>query len=170
MPKGGRQPGAGRPVGSKNKSTLEKQAAEKELHNRILGSVDRLFNAQLSLAQGVSHVYRIDEVGEGKQKKREHNLVTDPDEIKSFLDECDGGNGTVDGAYYYITTKEPDNKAIDSMLDRVFGRATNKTEVTGKNGGDIVVKTVVYHSPDGTPHQTNPEATPGISGAEQSSD
>ena len=130
--------------GALSKSTLEKKEVEKQLTERILKSVDRLFNAQLALAEGTTYLYRIDEVGQGKEKRREHVLVTDPEEIKQFLDEHEGGNGTVDDTYYYLTTKSPDNKAIDSMFDRVFGKATNKTEISGKDGGEIKVNVTNY--------------------------
>lgn len=123
MAKGGKRDGAGRPVGSISQVTKEKRAAEAELHARIVKAVHRLFNSQLALAEGVTMVFRIDEVGTGKDKRREHVLVTDTEEIKQVLDENEGGDGTVDDNYYYITTKAPDNKAIDSMLDRAFGKA-----------------------------------------------
>lgn len=44
----------------------------------------------------------------------------------------DGGlGGTTDGGGCdYITTKAPDKRAIDSMLDRVFGKAVTKTGST----------------------------------------
>lgn len=127
MPKGGYRPGAGRPKGSISEATKEKIRVEAAHQKRILGVVDRLFNSQLALAEGVMHLFRIEETGEGRNKRREHVLVTDPDEIKRFLDETDGVAGVVDGGeYYYISTKSPDNKAIDSMLDRVFGKAAQK--------------------------------------------
>ncbi len=35
-----------------------------------------------------------------------------------------------DGEFYFITTKEPNNFAIDSMLDRTFGKSTNNVDIT----------------------------------------
>lgn len=139
MAKGGTRAGAGRPKGSLTEATKEKMRIEAALHGRILSAVDRMFNAQLALAEGLTFLYRIDEVGTGKAKRREHVLVTDPEEIKEVLDETDGAAGLTDGGYYTLTTKPPDNKAIDSMLDRVFGKALTKTELTGKNGEPIAV-------------------------------
>jgi len=141
MPNGGKRPGAGRPKGSLSKSTIEKKAVEAELHNRILGAVDRILNAQLTLAEGTSFLFRIDETESGK---REHVLVTDPNEIKRYLDgeflglQDRAGNDS----YYYIQTKSPDNRAIDSMFDRVFGKAITKTEVTGADGGPVQIQGV----------------------------
>lgn len=126
--KGGKREGAGRPEGSLNKKTLEKKEAEKQFIDRVIQNVDKLFNAQMSIAEGCSYLYRVDQIGEGSKKREEHVLVTDPDEIKRYLD------GETDGEYYYITTKTPDNKAIDSLMDRAFGKAVTKIAGTGDDG------------------------------------
>lgn len=137
MPNGGKRPGAGRKPGSLSRKTIERRKAEVALHQRILGVVERLFNGQLALAEGTSFLFRIDETGKGKDKRREHVLVTDPGEIKDYLDGLlEGSTSEGDDLYYYIQTKSPDNKAIDSMFDRVFGRATQKTDVT--SGGEPI--------------------------------
>lgn len=143
--KGGKQPGAGRPKGAKNRATLEKQKITEAFNQRVMAKADDLFNAQLMLAVGSMKVFRIDEVGEGKSKKQVHSLVTDADEIKALLDEHEGMNGTVEGVYYYFTTVSPDNKAIDSMLNRALGKPTEKHEHGGEGGGPITVK-VVYET------------------------
>lgn len=116
--KGGYRPGAGRPRGSKNKLTKEARIREESVKERVLKSVEELVNAQLSLAKGSNFLYKIKMRNVGNRRKPEHILVTDPDEIRRFLD------GETEDEYYYITTKSPDNKAIDSLLDRAFGKAT----------------------------------------------
>jgi hypothetical protein len=143
MTPGGKREGAGRPKGSISKKTIEKKIVEAELHSRILGAVDRIFESQLSLARGCAYLYRIDETGEGSKKKREHVIVTDPDEIKKVLDETEAAGGVVDDNYYYVTTVTPDNRAIDSMLDRVFGKAKQALEHSGPNGSVIPVAVTV---------------------------
>lgn len=138
---GGKRPGAGRKPGSKTKATLEKQKVLEAFNQRVMAKADVLFNAQLMLAVGSMKVFRIDEVeGEGGKTKREHVHVTDPDEIKSLLDEHDGMSGTVDGVYYYFTDISPDNKSIEAMMNRAFGKPTDRTEITGKDGGPIRLK------------------------------
>lgn len=128
----------GRPKGSLNKVTLEKRAVLDAFNQRVMLQADALFNAQFSLAVGTQKVFRIDETEDDKGKvKREHVLVTDPDEIKALLDEHDGGNGEVDGSYYYITTAMPDNRAIDSMLNRTFGKPTEHTVVESQTPEQI---------------------------------
>lgn len=142
---GGKRPGAGRKPGSKTKATLEKEKVAEAFNQRVMAKADALFNAQLTLAVGSMKVFRIDETeGEGGKKKREYTHVTDPDEIKRLLDEHDGGNGVVDGAFYYFSEVMPDNRAIDSMLNRALGKPKETLEHGGKDGGaiEIVVKHV----------------------------
>ncbi len=141
---GGARPGAGRPKGSQNRKTKERREAEQEMIQRIIANLHPVLDAQFNLAKGASYLYRIDEVGEGKNKRREHVLVTDPEEIREFLDENDGAAGTVNDSYYYITTKSPDVRAIDSLLDRVFGRAKQTTELDLPPGLPVNI-TVVQH-------------------------
>jgi hypothetical protein len=116
--------GRGRPKGAKNKATLEKAAVMEAFNQRVLNATDSLFNAQLKLATGSQIVFRVDPTinDKGKVVKEEHVHVTDPDEIKALLDEYEGGNGTVDGHYYYFQAVMPNNQAIDSLLNRTFGK------------------------------------------------
>lgn len=114
----------GRPLGSLNKVNREKKKAEQEMVQRIVNNLNGVLNAQFSLAKGISFLYKIVETGEGKNQKREHVLVTDPEEIKDYLDET-----TDSEDYYYITTKAPDGKAIDSLIDRAFGTSTQNKKV-----------------------------------------
>jgi hypothetical protein len=94
-----------------------------------MAKADALFNAQLTLAVGSMKVFRIDESeGEKGKTKREHVHVTDANEIKALLDEHDGMNGVVDGVYYYFSDVLPDNKAIDSMLNRTLGKPMERRE------------------------------------------
>jgi len=117
---GGKRPGAGRKPGGHNASTLQKLTVLEAFNQRTMQKADELFNLQYSVAKGSTYMYRIDEYKDKKGRPRKkHILVTDPDEIKQALDE-----GLVDGEnYYYITTKDPDTIAIDSLLNRAFGKA-----------------------------------------------
>lgn len=124
----------GRPKGSKTKATLEKEAVMKVLRQKILRSATPLYLAQMSLAKGLSLLYMQKTTKQGIKLKPE--LVTDMNTIEAFLNDELNENG--DSEYYYITTERPDNRAIDSMFDRVFGKAMQTTEVSGKDGGPIV--------------------------------
>ena len=128
MARGGIRPGAGR---KKAGHTIEAEAARKRIVERVTKNVDSIVDAQLALAKGVSHLYRIDESGEGSKKRREHILVTDSEEIREFLNEHDGAAGTVNDSYYYISTLAPVNQAADSLLNRAYGKPQETVEHKG---------------------------------------
>jgi hypothetical protein len=100
---------------------------------------NRIFNAQLALAEGCTYIYEVIETGEGKSKKSEHVLVTDPDRIKAFLDESGGDTGAMlsDGRYMFITTEKPDGKMIADIFDRAFGKPMQAIEVTHTPDADV---------------------------------
>ena len=131
MPRGGKRENAGAPKGTIQRRSLEKSAVARALRERTMAHADNLFNAQLTKAVGSVMVFRVDEeeIGNGKTK-RVHIHITNPDEIKRVLDENEGGAGKVGDDYYFVTNIPPDNKAIDSMLDRTFGKATQPVEVS----------------------------------------
>lgn len=73
-------------------------------------------------------------------------MVTDPEIISRFLEENEGQDGSMkvtdyaDGSecddYFFITTKVPDSKTISDMLDRAFGKADTKVDLT--SGGRAI--------------------------------
>lgn len=138
---GGKRDGAGRPEGSRNEATLERERVFKEVQNRIMRKAQRILDSQLSLAEGQQFLYRIDiEIdSKGKKTRSKPILVTDPEEISSYLDgaEGDGESMNTETEYYYITTKEPNNQAIDSMFDRTFDKARQRTDIT--SGGEKIL-------------------------------
>jgi hypothetical protein len=124
MPSGGARPGSGRPKGKKDPETIEREKVAAAIQRRRLRVADRIFNAQLAIAEGASFVFEVIETGEGKSKKREHVMVTDPARIKAFLDGERGDN------YTYITTEKPDGKMIADIFDRAFGKPPQAIEMT----------------------------------------
>lgn len=129
---GGKRPGAGRRKGSANKATLERMAVMRQLEQRIMGAADRLFEAQFTLARGTSHLYRVDMVGD----KRTVVLVTDTEEIRAYFDALE--QETEPDGFYFITAEKPDNRAIDSMLDRAFGKSVARHELSGPGGVPLI--------------------------------
>lgn len=124
-----REPKGGRPKGSLDKKTLEQKVVLEAFKQRIMKNINKLVNTQLTLAMGCSYLFKINDVSLSSQK-RKHTIVTDPVEIKQFLD------GELDTTkYYYITTKSPDGKAIDSLIDRLFGKATQQVDL----GGGVII-------------------------------
>ena len=125
----------GRPKGSKNPETLEREAVMKAYRERILINAQEIFSLQMQNARGCTYLYKTQCTGRGKDRKCKYMQVTDPEEIENYLnglyDEVDRGSG-VDEGYYQITVDKPDNKSLDSMLDRAFGKAPQSLDLTSK--------------------------------------
>jgi hypothetical protein len=140
MQHGGKREGAGRKPGQLEQKTIEKIHVKKAFDRRVMRHADELFNAQFSLAVGSTYIYRVEETtGANGKIKREHILVTNPQEIKEVLDENEGMSGKVGDNYFIVTTAAPDNRAIDSLLDRTFGKAQQSVEIKDEreDGEDI---------------------------------
>lgn len=129
--KGGVRPGAGMPKGYVTKRVRDRQAVKNAILDRISKEADRLLDAQLVVALGATMLFKIEKDEKGNNKKPE--LVTDEHTIRRFIEECDGTDGTLDDKdYFFLTTTLPDSKAINSMFDRAFGKATEHMDVTSK--------------------------------------
>lgn len=139
----------GRPKGRKSQATLEKEAVLRAFRDKVMKSADILFDSQLHLAKGQTFLYKIEKElqigprGGKRYVKSKPRLVTDQREIEAYLQneivEDDPENDTdPDATYYYLTAKEADNKAIDSLLDRAFGTSVKVTEIIGKDGKDLI--------------------------------
>jgi hypothetical protein len=121
---GGARPGAGRPKGKLSKLNEQRQKAKKRFIERVNKMVDELFNAQATIATGTTYLFRVDKDDKGHDKPAV--IETDPKMIKDYID------GKLDDpdSYYYITTERPDNRALDSMLNRAFGKPEEKIDIT----------------------------------------
>lgn len=126
---GGKRPGAGRKPGSKSKATLEKERVLAEVRQRIMKNAERILGSQLSIANGQQFLFRIDTDDKGRKSKP--ILIEDQETIQAFLDGEFGDGETLndDEHFYFITTKEPNNQAIDSMFNRVFGKPTESMDM-----------------------------------------
>ena len=67
-------------------------------------------------------LYCIEKDEDGKNMKP--RLVETQTEIEKYLE----NDYDKSKEYYFITTERPDNRALDSLFDRVFGRAIQPTE------------------------------------------
>jgi hypothetical protein len=115
---------------------------EKDFKRRIGYSGHKLLNAQLSMALGTQTLYKaVNGIDEKGKPTRKHVLVTDTAEIAQFLDDPTMFEGD---DYYYITTKQPDNNAINSVLDRLFGKASTKiVGAPNADGSEGPIKVIV---------------------------
>ena len=139
---GGKREGSGRQRGKKNQSTLEKERVLAQVRQRIMKKADKILDAQLSLAQGQQFLYKIITTisKNGSRTRSKPKIVTSPEEIADYLDGefGDGENLNTETEYYFITTKEPSNMAIDSMFDRTFDKPKQGLEL----GGEVTAKIV----------------------------
>lgn len=141
----------GRPKGKKNAATLEREAVLKEYRQRIIQNAQEIFSLQMTNARGVTYLYKTECTGQGKKRKCKYMQVTDPEEIENYLnglyDEVDRGLGEDEG-YYQITVEKPDNRAIDSMLDRAFGKATNVLVTEDEEGKQAPITGIIINQPN----------------------
>jgi hypothetical protein len=132
---GGMRNGAGRPKGSMNPSTKERMKIKEAFQARVAANADRLFNSQFNLATGEQYLMCKTTVGTGAQRKTVTEIIQDPETIQAYI------NGELDDSedeWYFISTKPANGMALDSMLDRAFGRAESKIDHTS-NGETIGV-------------------------------
>lgn len=159
---GGKRPGSGRPKGTVLPATLERNKVLEGMRQRIMRKADFLMDKQLSLAAGQQFLYKIEKefinLGKNKDgskkgywKNKRPKLVTEEWEIRAYLENLvDLANGDIEdehdegATYYFITAKEPSNQALDSMLDRTFGRAAQP--LTGEDGTGPVEVTVIKYA------------------------
>lgn len=121
----------------KHKKTIEKEKAEELMKQRIMAQLNPLLNAQFTLAKGCSFLFK------QELPSKKFILVEDKQEILDFL------NGVKKpGIFYYITTKEPDNMAIDSMFNRAFGKAPQAMQITGPDGQGLILNIIQYGNND----------------------
>lgn len=139
--KGGKRNGAGRPTGSKNAKTLEKEKELERVKQRVYQATDTILNAQLSLARGLSYLYKIEKrkvtgpKGGVSYVSEKPKLVTAEWEISDYisglLEEGDHEDENDPSAsYYYITTDKPENQAIKDLFDRAYGRPVETIDAT----------------------------------------
>lgn len=140
--RGGVRPGSGRKKGYKSPQTLEKEAVLSAFRQRAMKVADKLLDAQLSIATGQSFLYCIRTVNDKREKPE---LITSEETISAYL------NGDLDhitDEFYYITTKEPLNPAIDSIFDRTFGKSPQSLDVTS-GGEKVTIAGFNYITPNG---------------------
>lgn len=141
-----------RKKGVKALEEVSKEVIEEEVNKRIGHHAHKLLNAQLSLALGTQHLYKVKvKYKKNGEQEKTHHLVTDPEEIREYLD----NPAKVEGNdYFVITTKTPSETAINSALDRLLGKAS--TKVVGANnpdGSEGPIKVVVANF---SPQQETP--------------
>lgn len=126
MARGGPQPGAGRPKGSQNKSTLEKHAAQRRadaiLRQIVLERLDRMAAAQGAHAEGVSYMVL-------RHPDGTFTRATDEKEIDAAL--ASGGQS------FQIFTQSPNTPAFVALMDRAFDKPIERVNV--EHSGEVSI-------------------------------
>lgn len=136
----------------KHKSTLTKEEAWRKAEQAIIDRTMKLANAQSMLGLGTIQVFRIDAHYEmfGRVKKlvkEKPVVVSDIEEIIDVLnyEYADGENPSTPESefpqFYFVEIKEANNQAIDSQLNRIYGKA--KETIDHKNNGKDFIPVIV---------------------------
>ena len=111
----------GRKTGSKNAKTIAKEKAFEEHQQAILSELAELRSAHFSVAKGTTIVLARDFI-KNKQGKMERlgrfTRITDPDEIEEMV----SGENEQGETYHIISTQDPNPKALEDLVSRVFGK------------------------------------------------
>lgn len=134
----------GRPKGKLSQKTLDKMKVLEAIRQRTFKVAERIQDAQLSSALGQQFLYRIHTNSKGFKDKPE--LIEDEYTIRCYLngDYDSGGDQEDKNDYYFITTKAPDTRAIDSMFDRAFGKVSQPIGGGEDGTGPIQVQVVNF--------------------------
>ncbi len=131
----------GRPKGKKNAKTLEREKVAEAVNQQIFSMARTLIIAQKGSAVGSQYLYKIKTY---KGQRSEPILVTSQDEIENYLrgDYDVDGDKHSDTEYYFLTTKDPETKASDSLLNRALGKAKEMIELSNPDGN---LKTIIIN-------------------------
>lgn len=142
--RGGVRPNSGRKLGTLEPQTIERRHANKLFNQRVRKVADKLFVAQSQLALGSMKVIRVDEItnSKGDVVKKQYVHVTDTQEIIDLLTEHHGLPGLLNGSYYFFEDVAPDNKALDSLLNRGLGKPAETFEISPSESLAEVMETL----------------------------
>lgn len=130
---GGVRKGAGMKKGQVTKKKMEEKIANEYIRQRVFKAIPNLITSQMNLARGCQYLFKLEKIYDKKSDKwivpkgSQPKIVKDKFEIASYL--AGEYNDKEDADYYFLTTEKPDNKALDSLLDRTLGKATQKVDL-----------------------------------------
>lgn len=123
MPKGGKQPGAGRPKGTLNPSTLRKLALRDRILSRFEKDADAIYEAQLAQALGTKFLV-------ARDPKSGKFIPVNEEQTKLLMES--GQAETLE-----IWDRPPSTQAAQFIADRAIDKPTEHHEVTGEDGGPL---------------------------------
>lgn len=126
MPVGGKRPGAGRPKGSKNKATMEKEAAREALRVIVTREMEDMTAAQIAAAKGLKFLVKRNKAG-GK-----FEIVTE-EQVKSGL--FDDPSVVIE-----VWDKQPSTPAYIELMNRALDKPTEQQRVEHSGGIELAWK------------------------------
>lgn len=135
-------------TGTKAKKTLAKEEAWKEYEQKMVDSLFAITRAQLVVALGAQYLFKIEKEKIGnKIVNKKAVRVTSPIEMENYLDDYINGNvdTSPESDYFFFTASDPNVSAISDILDRINGKAISNTRLTGKDGDDFTIKSIVIN-------------------------
>lgn len=137
-PKGHKKWG-GKKKGTKNKKTIEKAKALEVYQQAILKELKPLMSAHFAVAKGTQIIIARDKVWDDKKKRKVRKgrwvRITRLDDILELMNSPDKEGED----YYIIYTQDPNPKALEDLMNRVFGKPKEEVDIslTLKNLKDI---------------------------------
>jgi hypothetical protein len=99
----------GRPPGSKNTTTIEKELYREELRRLVVADLEPMVRAQIAAAKGVSHFFQRNEDGKWVE-------LVDPHAVLTAL------NSGEKDTYYWVHTQHPSTAAFADLLNRALDK------------------------------------------------
>lgn len=109
MARGGKRPGAGRPKGSKDRTTRTKEEAREAARALITKHLRPLIQRQIAHAMGIGHLYTRDKTGK-------FTKIEDQRRVDELL------TGGKEGEDYWIFTKDPSVQAFTDLMNRALDK------------------------------------------------
>jgi hypothetical protein len=129
MPRGGKRPGAGRPVGSPSKATIsaneQKAIAREVIREAIREQIPDIVRAQAENALGISYMVL-------RRPDGSYTEATDVAQLRAALAAGDSA--------FRIYTRQPHQGSAAMLLAYAADKPVEPVEMTGEGGGPIVVR------------------------------
>ena len=138
--KKGKEKTGGRKKGGKNKKTIANEKAYEEHQQAILRELSELRDAHFSVAKGTQIIVARDLIWDDKKKKKVRKgrfvRLTRPDEIEDVINDS-----KEEEDYYIIFTQDPNPKALEDLINRVFGKPKESLDISAELKQKVEVTT-----------------------------
>lgn len=120
-----------------------KRKAQIKMDRRITKNSMTLLNAQLSLATGCQSLFVKKAIlnSKGNPSGKYEKPVCVRDEA-TIIDYLDWNLNNEHDEYYYMTMEKPDNRAINDLFDRWFGKVKQEVEAKVEHSGNVSIANI----------------------------